>query len=69
MLNPRTGYPVSTMQSMTVVAPLCTVAGSVCTLAMLKGDAGLAYLQNQGFPSIAVDHEGRVHDALAETLS
>jgi thiamine biosynthesis lipoprotein len=69
MLNPRTGYPVSTMQSVTVVAPLCTVAGSVCTLAMLKGDAGLAYLQDQGFPNIAVDLDGRVHDTLAESLS
>jgi thiamine biosynthesis lipoprotein len=66
MLNPHTGYPVPTMQSVTVVAPLCTVAGSVCTLAMLKGEAGIGYLQTQTFPSIAVDRDGRVYDALTK---
>jgi thiamine biosynthesis lipoprotein len=65
MLDPRTGYPVATMQSVTVIAPLCTVAGGVCTLAMLRGDAGLRFLLNQGFPYIAVDSEGKVHNALA----
>jgi FAD:protein FMN transferase len=67
MLNPRTGYPVPAMQSVTVVAPLCTVAGSVCTLAMLKGEHGLVYLRSQAFPSIAVDRDGAVHDALMES--
>jgi FAD:protein FMN transferase len=65
MLDPCTGYPVATMQSVTVVAPLCTVAGGVCTLAMLRGDAGLRFLMNQGFPYIAVDSQGKVHNALA----
>ncbi len=67
MLDPRTGYPVATMQSVTVIAPLCTVAGSVCTLAMLKGDAGAGFLRSQGFPCIAVDRDGRILDALAKT--
>jgi hypothetical protein len=53
------------MQSVTVVAPLCTVAGSVCTLAMLRGDAGREFLHHQGFPWIAVDRHGKVHDSLA----
>jgi thiamine biosynthesis lipoprotein len=65
MLNPRTGYPVATMQSVTVIAPLCTVAGGVCTLAMLRGATGLRFLVNQGFPYIAVDNQGKVHNALA----
>jgi thiamine biosynthesis lipoprotein len=65
MLNPHTGYPVATMQSVTVVAPLCTVAGSVCTLAMLRGEAGIAYLQNRRLPCIAVDRDGKARDMLA----
>jgi thiamine biosynthesis lipoprotein len=64
VLNPRTGYPASTMQSVTVIAPLCTVAGGVCTLAMLRGDAGTRFLRNQGFPYIAVDSQGKVHDSM-----
>lgn len=65
MLNPRTGYPVATMQSVTVTAPLCTVAGSVCTLAMLRGDAGVDFLRTQGYAFIAVDSRGEVFDALS----
>jgi FAD:protein FMN transferase len=68
MLDPRTGYPVMTMQSVTVVAPLCTVAGGICTLAMLRGDAGLRFLLNQGFPYIAADSQGKVHNALAALM-
>jgi thiamine biosynthesis lipoprotein len=66
ILNPRTGYPVATMRSVTVVAPLCTVAGSLCTLAMLQGERGAGFLADQEFPYLAVDHLGKVYDALAD---
>jgi FAD:protein FMN transferase len=65
MLDPRTGYPAATMQSVTVVAPLCTVAGSISTVAMLQGDMGLTFLRQQACPYLAVDSKGAVHDALA----
>jgi thiamine biosynthesis lipoprotein len=65
ILNPRTGYPVATMRSVTVVAPLCTVAGSLCTLAMLQGERGADFLAKQEFPYLVADHLGRVYDALA----
>jgi FAD:protein FMN transferase len=64
MLNPHTGYPAATMQSVTVIAPLCTVAGSISTLAMLKGDDGADFLRGQSCPFIAVDAGGVVHDML-----
>jgi FAD:protein FMN transferase len=66
MLDPRTGYPVPTMQSVTVVAPLCTVAGTVCTVAMLKGAAGPQFLREQSCPYLAVDAGGAIHGALAD---
>jgi thiamine biosynthesis lipoprotein len=65
VLNPRTGYPVNAMQSVSVVAPLCTVAGSVCTIAMLKEESAIEFLESQGFPYLAVDGEGKTHGALA----
>lgn len=37
ILNPRTGWPVTGIQSITTVAESCLVAGSVCTIAMLLG--------------------------------
>ena len=65
VLNPRTGFPVSGMQSVSVVAPLCTVAGSVCTIAMLKEGDAREFLEAQGFAYLAVDGAGRMHGALA----
>ena len=35
VLDPRSGYPVSHWQSVSVLAPLCVVAGSLATIAML----------------------------------
>jgi thiamine biosynthesis lipoprotein len=64
MLDPHTGYPAATMQTVTVIAPLCTVAGSISTLAMLKGEGGADFLRGQSYPFIAVDADGVIHDML-----
>lgn len=61
VLNPRTGWPVRAWRSISVVAPLCLAAGSVCTIAMLKGEDALAFLRRQATNFLAVDAEGRVH--------
>ena len=68
LLDARTGYPVDCMQSVSVAAPLCTVAGSACTMAMLKQDGGLRYLQSQEFPWLAADRHGTLHGNLAPQL-
>ena len=61
ILNPKTGWPVEDgLQSVTVHAPTCLVAGSATTIAMLKGKtAGLAWLDALGLPYLAVDSSGR----------
>ena len=65
ILDPRNGYPVNGLQSVSVVAPLCTVAGSLCTIAMLKGIEGLDFLAQQEMPWLAVDGRGRTSGPLA----
>lgn len=60
ILNPRTGMPVSYWRSITVLAPLTSVAGATTTIAMLLQRQGLKYLQNSGFAFLAVDHKGEV---------
>jgi FAD:protein FMN transferase len=47
ILHPQTGLPVSEWQAVSVVAPLCVVAGSACTIAMLKGAKAIDFLQTQ----------------------
>lgn len=65
ILNPLTGFPVQGLQAVTVIAPLCTVAGSLCTIAMLKGDEGIEFLTEQEMPWMAVDGKGRVRGPLS----
>jgi thiamine biosynthesis lipoprotein len=64
VLNPRTGWPVRAWRSISVVAPLCLAAGSVCTIAMLKGEDALPFLQRQAPDFLAVDAQGNVHRAV-----
>lgn len=61
VLDPRTGWPVRHWRSVSVVAPLCSAAGAVCTVAMLKEVQGVDFLRAQGVAFLAVDAQGQVH--------
>lgn len=65
VLDPRTGWPVRFMASASVVGPLCVVAGSASTIAMLEGEAGPAWLEALGLPCLWVDVDGRMGGSLA----
>lgn len=59
ILNPRTGWPVRHLAAVSVVAPLCVLAGSAATLGLLLEDQGPAWLQASGLAHLWVDTEGR----------
>jgi thiamine biosynthesis lipoprotein len=59
ILNPRTGWPVRTLAAVSVMADFCLVAGSAATIAMLKDDAGAAWLDGLGLPHRWTDVAGR----------
>ncbi len=65
ILNPRTGWPVDGPQSVSIVASLCTVAGSCSTIAMLNEDGAAEYLRTQGLPYLLIDRDGQVSGTLA----
>jgi thiamine biosynthesis lipoprotein len=49
ILNPKTGWPIEgAPRSVTVVASTCVEAGTLSTLAYLKGSGARAFLQEQG---------------------
>lgn len=54
LLDARTGWPVQRWQSVSVLAPTCTAAGALATVAMLLGDDALAFLRQQQQAFIAV---------------
>lgn len=61
VLDPRTGFPVNAWRSVSVLAPLAIAAGSCTTIAMLKQEQALSFLDNAGVAYLAIDSEGRIH--------
>lgn len=64
VLNPKTGWPVRYLASVSVAGDLCVVAGSASTIAMLKEEQGPAWLEALGLPHLWVDVQGRVGGSL-----
>lgn len=67
VLDPRTGMPVAGVRSVSVVAPLCVVAGMHATIAMLHGVDAKEYLDECGCAYLLVDGGGAVYGSLATT--
>jgi thiamine biosynthesis lipoprotein len=61
ILDPRSGMPVTHWQSVSVVAPLCVVAGSCATIAMLFAERAPAFLAAQQYGYLAIDAAGKLH--------
>ena len=59
ILDPRTGMPANYWRSVSVLAPLAVAAGSCSTIAMLKQEDGLEFLNASGMSYLAIDREGR----------
>lgn len=57
ILNPKTGWPAEGIQSVTVIADSCLIAGSITTTAMLKGRKAERYLEDLGIPYLLVTTE------------
>ena len=56
LINPKTGWPVESLLSVSVVADKAIVAGSISSIALLNGEvAGLAWLASCDSAYLAVD--------------
>jgi FAD:protein FMN transferase len=60
VLDPRTGWPVSAWQSVSVVAPACLAAGALSTIAMLSGADAHELLRSQGVGFLTIDAAGQI---------
>jgi thiamine biosynthesis lipoprotein len=58
IINPKTGWPVQSLASVSVAAAHCLVAGSACTIAMLMEADGKEWLEKLGLPHLWVDVQG-----------
>jgi thiamine biosynthesis lipoprotein len=68
LLDPRTGWPVDAWQSMSVLAPLAVVAGSLATIGMLLAEDAGAFLVAQGCAWLGIDRHGMPRGTLAAGL-
>ena len=60
LLNPTTGMPVESLASVSVIADQSVVAGSIATIALLKGRAdGLDWLRALACDFLAIDASGQ----------
>lgn len=64
ILNPHSGWPVRTLAAVSVVAPMCVVAGSAATIAMLKESSGIRWLSEMSLPYLWVKVSGEVGGSL-----
>ena len=66
LIDPRTGWPVESLLSVSVAAEQAIVAGSIASIALLKGPThGLEWLESCGAPYLAVDADMRCYGHLA----
>jgi thiamine biosynthesis lipoprotein len=59
VINPKTGWPVSGIKSVSVATDHCITAGSISTIAMLKGKQGLKWLKKTGANYLCYTHNGK----------
>ncbi len=65
ILNPKTGWPVNSLASASVVADQCVVAGTSSTIAMLKGEEqGVQWLAELGLPYICMNQNQNIFGTL-----
>lgn len=62
ILDPMTGWPVEGLASVSVIAKECMVAGSLSTIAMLRGAEGGAWLRSLNMRHLIVDQARNVMD-------
>nr|WP_315220327.1 FAD:protein FMN transferase [uncultured Duganella sp.] len=60
ILDPRTGMPVRHWRSVSVMAPMAIAAGSCSTIAMLKQQGGLNFLNASDMGYLTVDDQGQM---------
>jgi thiamine biosynthesis lipoprotein len=65
IIDARSGHPVAAWQSISVLAPLCVLAGSCATIAMLFEAEAEAFLAREAVRYVAVDAGGALHGPAA----
>lgn len=66
ILNPKTGWPVHGLTTVSVLAEHCVIAGSACTIAMLMDKRYKQWLDALGLPHLWMDRKGKIGGNIGE---
>lgn len=69
VLNPLTGWPVRGVRAVSVLSPHCLIAGTASTVAMLKGQGAITWLDSLGLPWSLVKDDGRCEASLGNVVA
>ncbi|MDP3857576.1 MAG: FAD:protein FMN transferase [Stagnimonas sp.] len=69
LLDPLSGQPVRGAASVSVAAPLCLLAGTASTSAMLMGEGAEAWLRDLGLPWLLVGQDAELRGSLGPVHS
>lgn len=61
IINPKTGWPAQGLTAVSVRAEQCVLAGTLATIAMLKGQAAIEWLNQLEVDFVAQDNKGILH--------
>lgn len=64
LLNPKTGWPVSGLRAVSVIAEHCLVAGSIATIGMLKANLGAEWLSSCAIAYLCCQNDGTIFNSL-----
>jgi len=64
LMNPKTGLPVTGLSGVSVLSEHCVIAGSVATIAMLKGQQGHSWLDANQVTYFCCSSNGEVHQTM-----
>ncbi len=64
LMNPKTGLPVTGLSGVSVLSEHCVIAGSVATIAMLKGKHGRAWLDENEVTYFCCSSDGKVQQTM-----
>lgn len=68
ILSPKTGWPIRGLAAVSVVATQCVLAGSACTIAILKEKTGILWLDDLGIDYVAMDIEQNSYQVTAPRM-
>jgi len=69
IINPKTGWPVQFLASVSVVGDFCVVAGSGSTIAMLKEEQGPQWLIDLGLDHVWMDIQNNIGGTLSASMN